>query len=258
MNTPSYRGRIAPSPTGRLHLGHASTFAIAHSRAREQNGSLILRNEDLDFNRCKKEYTHAIIEDLKWLEISWDEGPINQTDRIHLYLKAWHTLKNNQSIYPCSLSRKEIQNHTPLIHTLEEEGEPIFPSSLRPNSFDFKHHQNPAGYNWRFKVPDGKIIRFNDENYGPQQFEAAKDFGDFLIWRRDGIPSYELAVVVDDHLMGITEVVRGADLLKSTARQLLLYQSLGWNPPKFYHCDLLCDENGRPLSKRNGSKGIRD
>lgn len=260
----SYRGRIAPSPTGYLHLGHASTFKIAHDRAKEHQGTLILRNEDLDFNRCKDEYTHAIIDDLKYLGISWDEGPINQTDRLHLYLEAWHTLKNTQNIYPSPHSRKEIQAHhwpitTPSSLPAEDE-DILFPNCLRPNDLDIKdlnYHSTPANLNWRFKVPDGQIIHFTDQNYGPQQFQAGKDFGDFLVWRRDGFPSYELAVVVDDHLMGITEVVRGADLLKSTARQLLLYQALGWNPPSFYHCNLVYDELGKPLSKRNGSKSIR-
>lgn len=257
MNHQPYRGRIAPSPTGYLHLGHASTFKIAHNRAKEQNGTLILRNEDLDLNRCKKEFTQAIIEDLKCLDISWDEGPINQTDRIHLYLEAWQTLKNNQNIYPCLHSRKEIQSHSTIDFPTDDD-EPIFPKILRPNSLNLSTYSAPDNLNWRFKVPDGRIIHFTDENYGPQEFEAGKDFGDFLIWRRDGIPSYELAVVVDDHLMGITEVVRGADLLKSTARQLLIYQALGWNPPKFYHCDLVYDEHGRPLSKRNNSKSLRE
>jgi glutamyl/glutaminyl-tRNA synthetase len=255
MNHSPYRGRIAPSPTGYLHLGHASTFKIAHNRARENNGILILRNEDLDLSRCKKEYTQAIIEDLKWMGISWDEGPINQTDRIHLYLEAWFILKSKQTIYPCQYSRKEIQTHS-TIDFVEEE--PIFPKKLRPKELNLNQCSKPEDANWRFKVPDGKKIHFIDENYGPQEFETDKDFGDFLVWRRDGIPSYELAVVVDDHLMGITEVVRGADLLKSTARQLLLYQAFGWSSPRFYHCDLVCDEFGKRLSKHNGAKRLRE
>lgn len=251
-----YRGRIAPSPTGYLHLGHVSTFKIAQIRAKQRNGTLIFRNEDLDPNRCKKEYTQAIIEDLKWMGLSWEEGPINQSDRLHLYLQAWNTLKNSQNIYPCSYSRKDIQAQTHNI--LGDEEEVVFPKELRLNHFDINNHPTPANFNWRFKVPDGRNIQFIDQHYGPQSFEAGKDFGDFLVWRREGIPSYELAVVVDDHLMGITEVVRGADLLKSTARQLLIYEALGWQPPKFYHCDLICDEAGKPLAKRNGSKSIRE
>lgn len=257
MKNHPYRGRIAPSPTGYLHLGHASTFKIAHSRARENKGTLIFRNEDLDPSRCKKEFTKAIIEDLEWMGISWDEGPINQTDRMHFYFEAWSVLKNNQNIYPCSYSRKDIQSQT-TTSLVNEDDEPLFPKDLRPKELNYNHYSNPTNLNWRFKVPDGHKIHFTDAHYGPQEFEADKDFGDFIIWRRDNIPSYELAVVVDDHLMGITEVVRGADLLKSTARQLLLYQALGWEPPKFYHCDLVYDNQGKPLSKRIGSKSIRE
>lgn len=236
-----YRGRIAPSPTGYLHLGHASTFKIAQERSEANNGTLILRNEDLDSDRCKPEYAAAIIEDLKLIGIRWQEGPFNQTDRMPLYLKAWEDLKNNNHIYPCSLSRKEIK------HT--------FPSSI--SNSNFSHYTMPGNSNWRFRVPINQEISFIDANYGPQSFVTNRDFGDFIIWRRDGIPSYELAVVVDDYLMGITEVVRGADLLLSTARQLLIYKAFNWSPPSFYHCPLVYDENGNPLSKRNRSKSLR-
>lgn len=269
MADPQYRGRIAPSPTGYLHLGHASTFTIAHNRAKEKNEILILRIEDLDSSRCRNLYKEAIIEDLTTIGISWHEGPINQSDRLHLYQEIWNTLKNNQQIYPCSYSRKDIQSHTQVqsaqaqfaqvqAASQDEEEESLFPIILRPKESDFKHHSTPDNVNWRFKVPDGRKIQFVDGHYGSQEFEAGKDFGDFLIWRREGIPSYEFAVVVDDYLMGITEVVRGADLLKSTARQILIYEALGWKIPKFYHCDLLYDDDGKPLSKRNRSESLRD
>lgn len=234
-----YRGRIAPSPTGYLHLGHASTFKIAQERSQAHNGTLILRNEDLDPDRCKPEYAAAMIEDLKLIGIHWHEGPFNQTDRLPLYHNAWEALKNNNHIYPCSLSRKEIK------------------SPLPAGASNVSHHTAPGNTNWRFRVPINQEITFIDANCGPQTFVTQRDFADFIIWRRDGIPSYELAVVVDDHLMGITEVVRGADLLLSTARQLLLYNALNWPAPSFYHCPLIYDENGQPLSKRNRSKSLR-
>lgn len=240
-----YRGRIAPSPTGYLHAGHASTFKIAHDRAKANNGILILRNEDLDPDRCKTEYAVAIIEDLKLMGIEWQEGPINQSDRIPLYLNIWEQLKNTHHIYPCTLSRKQ----------LDEQDRPYL-SSPPSLGNSFAHLNSPGNTNWRFRVPDNQIITFTDANYGPQAFTCSQDFGDFIVWRRDGVPSYELAVVVDDYDMGITEVVRGADLLMSTARQLLLYQALHWRPPAFYHCPLIYDENGQPLSKRNRSKSI--
>lgn len=238
-----YRGRIAPSPTGYLHQGHASTFKIAQKRAKANNGILILRNEDLDPDRCKLEYATAIFEDLQLIGINWDEGPFNQSDRISLYLKIWEQLKNSDHIYPCPLSRKQIEENATL------------PSSP-PQNFSFTHFTAPGDINWRFRVPKNQIISFTDANYGPQSFTSGLDFEDFIIWRRDGIPSYELAVVVDDYDMKITEVVRGADLLLSTARQLLLYSALNWTPPNFYHCPLIYDENGQPLSKRNRSKSI--
>lgn len=246
-----YRGRIAPSPTGYLHLGHASTFKIAEDRAKENSGGLVLRIEDLDRFRCKKEYEEAIIEDLKAMGIRWSEGPIRQSERIDLYREIWDRLKKDQKIYPCSYSRKEIEAH---IKEVEGEEEGVFPNMLRPKELDFDKYLMPGDFNWRFRVPEGRKIKFMDVHYGMQEFEAGKDFGDFLVWRREGVPSYELAVVVDDYMMGITEVVRGADLLKSTARQILIYESLGWGVPGFYHCDLVCDAHGRRLAKRSGSE----
>lgn len=236
----SYIGRIAPSPTGYLHHGHASTFKIAQQRAKDNNGILILRNEDLDPHRCKPEYASAMIADLQLIGIQWDVGPINQTDRMPLYLKIWEQLKNSNHIYPCTLSRKEIENCSP----------------PPPPSENFSHMSSPGNINWRFRVPKNQTISFNDANYGPQSFTCGHDFDDFVVWRLDGIPSYELAVVIDDYDMKITEVVRGADLLSSTARQLLLYSALNWTPPTFFHCPLIYDQNGQPLSKRNRSKSI--
>lgn len=256
MLSSEYRGRIAPTPTGLLHLGHASTFKIAHERCRATKGRMVLRIEDIDPHRCKAEFISPLYEDLRWIGIDWDEGPdcggphapYQQSQRLDYYRRAWEQLKNSGWIYPCHRSRKDLLEAVTAPH--EEDQEPIFPPEWRPPLGVEKDYSTPGELNWRFRVPDGRRLTFHDGRYGPQHFTAGVDFGDFLVWRRDGVPSYELAVVVDDIAMQITEVVRGADLLKSTARQLLLYEALGATPPAFYHCPLIRDENGRRLAKR--------
>ena len=281
----NYRGRLAPSPTGLLHIGHARTFWIAAQRAAERRGTLILRNEDLDPQRCRAEFVDAMIEDLPWLGISWREGPdcggpyapYTQSERREFYLQAWKRLRDIGAIYPCSCSRKDVA----LAAGAPNDGddEPIYsgrcrPSGSLPGAARLRHRgtaeaaaatravqtaspDEPAGLNWRFRVPDGEEICFDDLHLGSQRIEAGRDFGDFIVWRRDDVPAYQLAVVVDDAAMGITEVVRGADLLKSTARQILLDRVLGLPIPDFYHCDLVRDPAGVRLAKRHDSLSIR-
>ena len=259
----TYRGRLAPSPTGLLHLGHARTFYTAYLRAKEANGTLILRNEDLDPQRSRPEFTQAMLEDLHWLGIAWTEGPdiggphapYEQSKRGEHYLTVWHALLERGVIYPCTCSRKELSSIAQAPHEGDEG--PMYPGTCRPKSAIQPHSTTPAGQNWRFRVPDGEAIEFHNEHLGPQCFIAGHDFGDFLIWRRDGVPAYQLACVADDATMQITEVVRGADLLISTARQILLYRALGLEPPHWYHCDLLLDENGQRLAKRHDALSIR-
>ena len=254
-----YRGRIAPSPTGLLHLGHARTFLIAAERAR--SGTLILRNEDLDPDRCRDEFASTIFEDLLWLGIQWTEGPdcvgpfapYLQSKRRDFYLHVWRQLRDGGFIYPCTCSRKDLALAA---SAPNDDDEPIYPGKCR-NRADAANFEQPAGVNWRFRVPDGEVIEFEDLHLGAQRYVAGHDFGDFLIWRRDDVPAYQLAVVVDDHAMQITEVVRGSDLLKSTARQLLIYRALGLQPPQFYHCDLVRDESGARLAKRHDALSIR-
>ena len=254
----SYRGRMAPSPTGYLHLGHARTFWIAQQRAIAANGTLILRNEDLDRARCKPEFVSAMFEDLKWFGFNWREGPdvggphapYNQSERIDLYRGAFEHLQEAGSIYPCVCSRKDIQQALQAPHASDDE--PIYPGTCRN-----RQPEGGARASWRFRVPDGETISFTDQACGPQAFVAGKDFGDFVVWRHDDFPSYQLAVVVDDALMRITEVVRGADLLLSTARQLLLCRTLGLTAPTFYHCDLMTDESGVRLAKRHDALSLR-
>lgn len=260
----SYRGRIAPSPTGYLHLGHARTFWFAMERAKQANGVLIYREEDLDFQRCRSHYSDAARQDLAWFGCQWQEGPdqigdfapYKQSQRMPLYLEAWQHLKAMELIYPCEKSRKTIREAS--ANQQNADLEPIYPENWRPPLDIAKNIDRPDGYNWRFRVPSNKKIAFNDACLGPCQFLSGHDFGDFLIWRKDGVPSYELAVVVDDSAMQISEVVRGEDLLISTARQLILYQALEATAPKFYHAPLVVDESGLRLSKSNRSMALRE
>jgi glutamyl-queuosine tRNA(Asp) synthetase len=244
-----YRGRLAPSPTGYLHLGHARTFWVAQERARAAGGTLVLRNEDLDRDRCKPEFVRAMLEDLRWFGFEWQEGPYAQSERMHLYREAFEWLKGAGFLFPCVCSRKDVQRALQAPHQGDEE--PVYPGTCRNRT------DTTARANWRFRVPDGEVIRFVDGHYGPQSFVAGKDFGDFIVWRQDDLPAYQLAVVVDDAAMKITEVVRGADLLLSTARQLLLYRALGLQAPAFYHCPLMTDESGIRLAKRHDALSLR-
>lgn len=258
-----YRGRLAPSPTGYLHLGHARTFWIAQERARARGGTLVLRSEDLDRARCKPEFVSAMIEDLRWFGFQWQEGPdgggpfapYNQSERFDLYRAALGKLLGGGFIYPCTCSRKDIQQAMTAPHA--EDDEPIYPGTCRNTNFSTLNSQPSTRFNWRFRVPDDETISFTDVNLGQQQLIAQKDFGDFVVWRHDGTPAYQLACVVDDAAMQITEVVRGADLLVSTARQLLLYRALALNPPAFFHCPLWRDEAGERLAKRHDALSLR-
>jgi glutamyl/glutaminyl-tRNA synthetase len=261
-----YRGRLAPSPTGLLHVGHARTFWIAAQRAAEHRGTLILRNEDLDPQRSRAEFTHAMIDDLRWLGIRWSEGPdcggaygpYAQSERRAHYLEAWQRLKASGYLYPCVCSRKDLAQSASAPNDADDEL--VYPGTCRERE-DGAEFPTPAGVNWRFRVPDGETLEFLDLNLGRQRNVAGKtpasDFGDFLVWRRDDVPAYQLAVVVDDIAMRVTEVVRGADLLKSTARQLLLLRALGYAAPDYFHCELVRDAAGTRLAKRHDALSIR-
>lgn len=266
---PGYRGRLAPSPTGYLHIGHARTFWKAFQRARDAQGALVLRMEDLDRERSRGEFAAAALEDLLWLGIRWHEGPdiggpcepYLQSQRGDIYIDAWRRLLLSSHLYPCRCTRKDLAAAAAAPHEgtpAETDDEPVYPGSCRPlQPLPPIPDGHPYDFNWRFRVPHGEVITFHDLNLGPQRFVAGVDFGDFVVWRRDGMPSYQLACVVDDNTMGITEVVRGADLLKSTARQILLYRALGFHTPAWFHCRLVVDHNGRRLAKRHDSLSIR-
>jgi glutamyl-tRNA synthetase len=256
-----YRGRIAPTPTGLLHLGHYATFRTAWARARAVGGTLVFRNEDIDPVRCRRDFAQAAMDDLRWAGLDWDEGPdvggpfvpYDQSERMAGFRAALASLRAGGAVFPCTCSRRDIEAAALAPH--DDGGEPIYPGTCRERT------GFPAGsgtHCWRFRVPDGECVEFVDGRLGPRSFVAGRDFGDFVVWRRDDAPAYELAVVVDDAAMGITEAVRGEDLLVSTARQLLLYGALGLAAPAFFHCPLVRDAQGRRLAKRHASSSLRE
>jgi len=259
VNAPStYRGRLAPSPTGLLHLGHARTFWTALERARAAQGELLLRNDDLDTARCRPEFVAAMREDMHWFGLEWREPMVSQSERIPLYRAALARLHAAGLIYPCHRSRRDVLAAASAPHDGDEGDEPVYPAHFRPPAeAPLPPLTDPVAINWRLRVPDGETIGFTDGHLGPQAAEAGRDFGDFLVWRKDDVPSYQLACVVDDAGLGITEVVRGADLIRSTFRQLLLYRALGCRAPDFYHCPLVTDEKGARLAKRHDALALR-
>lgn len=275
-----YRGRLAPSPTGYLHLGHARTFWIAQQRARARGGTLVLRNEDLDATRFRLDFVAAMLADLKWFGFKWQEGPdcggpfgpYNQSERRPVYLAALRKLLAGGFIYPCTCSRSDVLRALAAPH--QGEDEPVYPGTCRPPlragapagiptsfaelpPFGATANAGAARINWRFRVPEGEAVRFRDGGFGPQEFVAGRDFGDFVVWRHDGVPAYQLSVTADDAAMQITEVVRGSDLLRSTARQILLYRALGAELPEFFHCPLMTDDAGVRLAKRHDALSLR-
>jgi len=254
MSNPPYIGRLAPSPTGLLHVGHARTFQVAHQRARAANGFLYLRDDDLDRHRCRPEFADAMREDLLWFGLRWD-AEVRQSDRVPLYRAALDQLLHAGLAYPCRCSRRDLAQSIAAPHE-DANDEPVYTGRCRPEVQSLASSFQPDT-NYRFLVPAGEVVTFTDRNQGPQRFTAGKDFGDFLVWRKDGLPSYQLACAVDDAAMGVTEVVRGEDLLKSTARQILLQRALNCATPAYFHCELVRDEVGIRLAKRHNSLALR-
>ena len=195
---------------------------------------------------------NAAMEDLKGLEIDWDEGPdrggiygpYNQSERKDKYLTTLLQLANKGLVYPCEKSRKEIQAFG---KKAKNNNEYLFSEELRPIQREFQKNQVCLNTNWRFRTKSSQEVIFMDGRKGTKRFKVGEDFADFLVWRKDGMASYELATVVSDHLMGITEIVRGEDLLLSSARQCLLFDCLGWDRAAFYHCELLLGDNGKEV-----------
>ena len=251
-------GRLAPSPTGGLHLGHARSFLIAWLAARQGNGRVILRIEDLDISRVREEARTSILVDLRWLGLDWDEGPdiggpvgpYVQSERVSVYEEALNRLKAAEIVYPCTCTRAEIERASSAPHT-EEEG-PSYPGTCAQRSARDADRLGEHPFAWRFRVPR-ESITWDDLFRGWIEIDPSRTGGDFIVARKAVGPSYQLAVVTDDAAMGINQVIRGSDLVPSTPRQILLYRALGWAEPRFGHVPLAVTPDGRRLAKRDGS-----
>ncbi len=260
------RGRYAPSPTGRIHVGNARTALAAWLSARSRGGAFVWRLEDLDPPRVVPGMAEAQIEDLAWLGLDWDEGPdvggpqapYVQSQRYAFYEDALKRLAEEERLFPCRLSRKDLQALASAPHGGEEAPYPasLRPSRLDPGWFDRLRNAERPGAALRFLVHD-QPVPFTDRVYGPITERVDLAVGDFVLKRRDGLYAYQLAVVVDDLLMGIDDVVRGADLLASTARQIQLIEALGGAPPAYAHVPLVVNAGGEKLSKRDGGWTLR-
>ncbi len=242
------RGRLAPSPTGAQHLGNARTYLIAWLSARSQGGRVLLRMEDIDSPRIKAGAAEQAVADLSWLGLDWDEGPVVQTQRLPLYEQALATLQCHELVYPCTCSRTDVERAASAPH-LEHEG-PVYPGTCAQRRVA-DAAALPQPFAWRLRVADETMV-FDDRFRGPMAMNVRQSGGDFVVWKSAGTPAYQLAVVVDDADLGVTEVVRGDDLLTSTPRQILLYRALGLSPPRFVHVPLVVGPDGRRLAKRHG------
>jgi glutamyl-tRNA synthetase len=219
---------------------------------------LLLRNDDLDRARCRPEFVTAMVEDLRWLGLEWIEPMITQSTRRARYRAALERLHAAGLIFPCQRSRRDVLEAAGAPHEEGADDEPVYPASFRPPpASPLPQLEERIAVNWRFRVPDGEVIEFHDQQQDRQFATAGRDFGDFLVWRKDDEPSYQLACAVDDAELGITEVVRGADLIKSTFRQLLLLRALGAAAPRYFHAPLLRDERGERLAKRHDALALR-
>lgn len=255
-DAPSVVGRLAPSPTGAQHIGNARTYLLAWLSARSRRGRLILRIEDLDSPRVKKGADRLAIEDLRWLGLDWDEGPdcggpnapYCQSARQNHYQRALQRLQQAERVYPCDCTRSEVATAASAPHAGQDAV--VYPGRCAARRVrDAQPELEP--YGWRFRVPDG-VLLLEDRLAGVRSCRPAVELGDFVVAKSDGTPSYQLAVVVDDHAMGITEVVRGDDLLPSAFRQTLLYEFFRWRPPRWCHVPLVVGPDGRRLAKRHG------
>jgi glutamyl-tRNA synthetase len=257
-------GRLAPSPTGAQHIGNARTYLLAWLSIRSRGGRIILRMEDIDSPRVKRGAAEQAIEDLRWLGLDWDEGPdiggphapYVQTERLKLYREALEQLKQAERIYPCTCSRSDVEAAASAPHAGQEG--PVYPGTCAHRCVAdadtlarSASEGNPASFAWRFRT-SSKTRQIDDLIAGPQTCNVTAELGDFVIAKPDDSPAYQLAVVVDDHAMGVTEVLRGDDLLPSAFRQVELYDFFGWQPPQFAHAPLVVGPDGRRLAKRHG------
>ena len=238
-------GRFAPSPSGRMHLGNVWSALLAWLSVRAAGGELLLRLEDLDPARCRPEYSEQLRRDLRWLRLDWDREQPPQSTRTDAYAAAFARLEAQGLVYPCYCSRADLHAAS-APHAAD--GRWIYPGTCRDLPEDVRRRQTKAPA-WRLRTPD-RVVRFHDGLQGEVAENLARDCGDFIVRRADGVYAYQLAVVVDDAAGGVTEVVRGRDLLSSTARQQYLYELLGARPPAYCHVPLLLAPDGRRLSKR--------
>ena len=253
------RGRFAPSPTGYIHLGNVWTAFLAWLQVRQQKGTLILRIEDIDEQRSKPEYTQALLEDLAWLGLDWDEGPGKggpygpyiQQERYSLYEKALQELQAKHLLYPCYCSRARLQ-----AIGAPHEGEHRLYDGHCYGMPEEQRRQMDRKPSWRVHVPHVSVS-FTDGSYGPFSDYLPRVCGDFVVRRADGLYAYQLAVAVDDGSMGITHVLRGRDLLSSTAQQIWLMEVLGYTPPSYTHVPMLIDASGNRMSKRQQGITVR-
>lgn len=242
-------GRLAPSPTGAQHVGNARTYLIAWLSARAQNGRVVLRMEDIDSPRIKPGAAQGAIDDLRWLGLDWDEGPIVQTERLAHYEAALETLKAKELVYPCTCTRTDVERAASAPH-LEHEG-PIYPGTCSLRRVADAADLDSQPYAWRLRVGH-ETVTFTDGYCGYISLNLHDIGGDFVVWKSAGTPAYQLAVVVDDAAQGITEVIRGDDLIPSTPRQIALYRALDLPLPRFTHIPLVVGPDGRRLAKRHG------
>lgn len=256
-------GRFAPSPTGRMHLGNVATALMSWLSVRSRGGRWILRIEDLDPQRSKADYARMIEDDLDWLGLDWDEGglddrgpngPYSQSRRSEIYARYLDDLRRTGYTYPCYCTRADIMS-TQAPH--QSDGRVVYAGTCRPDSMPvhgaaLNDAEDSRPHSVRIFVPD-EDINFCDRVFGRHSVNLTRHCGDFLLRRADGAWAYQLAVVVDDALMGVNEVVRGSDLLLSTAQQIYLCRRLGFDPPEYAHIPLLCNRELRRLSKRDRS-----
>jgi glutamyl-tRNA synthetase len=252
-----YVGRLAPSPTGLLHLGHARTFLVAWWRARSLGGRLLMRLEDLDGPRAKPEMSEAVLRDLAWVGVDWDGPDYVQSTGLPEISAAAADLEARGAAYACVCSRGEVRSMQSAPQA--GESEPRYPGTCRGKFRTVAAAQSETGKaaGLRFRVPDGAVT-IEDALLGERAFDVQSEVGDFLIAKRDHAAAYQLAVVVDDARQGVTEVVRGEDLFSSAARQRLLQQALGLPAVRYVHVPLVLDESGRRLAKRQDDLSLQE